>query len=372
MIGSPADIPFEKMPQRSGDYRLFRGLRPESLYPIVQGYKDTASVGMRVNFSDPLQLNRANVSLGWSPGDLPSEERVHLDAEYRRYDWRGRVSLNRADFYDLFGPTKTSRKGYVVGVGHKTTLIFDEPRRLELDLEGSFSGSLDQLPEYQNVPVQVDQLISFEGRLAYTDVRNSLGNVDDETGRRWSVVGQADLVDGTTFPKLRGTFDRGWAGPAAHSSVWVRASAGIAQGDRSDPFANFFFGGFGNNYVDRGDEKRYREYYSFPGLTLNEIPGRNFVKTTVEWNLPPVRFRRAGTPGFHATWVRPALFVGGLATNLDSDAARQRAGNAGAQIDVRFSVLSALDLTVSFGAAAAFRDGARPAGEGMISLKILR
>ena len=64
--------------------------------------------------------------------------------------------------------------------------------------------------------------------------------------------------------------------------------------------------------------------YSFPGAELNEIGGRNFVKSTIEWNLPPWRFRRAGTPGFYATWMRPAVFVDGLATNLDAPSCAAR------------------------------------------------
>ena len=41
---------------------------------------------------------------------------------------RGR--WNGADFYDLFGPVQTGRKGYVFEAGHLNTLVFDEPRRL--------------------------------------------------------------------------------------------------------------------------------------------------------------------------------------------------------------------------------------------------
>ena len=32
----------------------------------------------------------------------------------------------------------------------------------------------------------------------------------------------------------------------------------------------------------------------FPALELNEVGGRNFVKSMLEWNLPPLRFRRVG------------------------------------------------------------------------------
>ena len=90
-----------------------------------------------------------------------------------------------------------------------------------------------------------------------------------------------------------------------------RAARPVAQAahDRAQPFANFFFGGFGNNYVDRGEEKRYREYYAFPGAQLNQLGGRNFLKSMVELNLPPWRFRHAGTPGLHGTWMRPATAV---------------------------------------------------------------
>ena len=125
--------------------------------------------------------------------------------------------------------------------------------------------------------------------------------MDDEGGRRWSAVVRSDYVDGTVVPKIYATYDKGLPLHVGHSSVWSRSAAGFSTGSRESPFANFFFGGFGNNYVDRLDEKRYREWSSFPGAELNEIAGRNFVKSTVEWNAPPWRFRRAGIPGFYAT-----------------------------------------------------------------------
>jgi hypothetical protein len=373
MLGSPAAIPLETLSRRTHKYRLAGGLRRDSFYPVLQGYKDTQAVGMRINFSDPLQLNRASATLSYSPaGDLESSERLHVAAEYQRFDWRARVHWNDADFYDLFGPTKTGRKGYLIGAGRKTTLIFDEPRRLDLDIGGELSGNLDRLPEYQNVPVAVDRLLTLEAHLTYSDVRNSLGNVDDETGRKWSMALNGQFVESTVVPLMYGTYDRGVALPAGHSSLWFRGAAGFSTGHRDDPFANFFFGGFGNNWVDYRDEKRYRALLSFPGAEINEIGGRNFAKGTVEVNLPPWRFRRAGTPAFYASWARPAFFVGGLVTNVDATDARRVAANIGAQLDFRFGLLSALDMTISTGVAAALEDGYRPRREAMFSVKILR
>jgi hypothetical protein len=370
-VGSPARIPFDDMPKKESIYHLAGGLRRESIYPILQGYKDWAAVGVRVNLSDRLQLNRLAISASVSPG-APGSEAAHVEGAYDRYDWRVRAAYNHADFYDLFGPTETSRKGYFALVGHRSALIFDEPRHLDLDLSGGIAGNLDRLPEYQNVPVDVDHLYDFEAKLIYTDVRRSLGYVDDEVGNRWSVIVNGQVVDGSPIPKFYGTYDRGIGLALGHSSVWLRSAAGYSPRDREQPFANFFFGGFGNNYVDHADEKRYREYYAFPGAELNEIGGRNFVKSTLEWNLPPWRFRRAGTPGFYATWLRPAVFAGGLVTNMDNADFRHTLANLGGQVDVRLSMLSALDLTLSAGGAVAVEDGHAPRREAMISLKILR
>ncbi len=372
-VGSPLTIPYDSLKKEIKPYGLIGNLRPESIYPIVQGYKDTAAVGVRMNFSDAVRLNRASLIASVTPGqDLPDSERIHVKAEYERYDWRGYAELNNADFYDLFGPTKVGRKGYVLGVGHTSTLIYDEPRRLELDLDGNFSGNLDRLPEYQNVPVDVDRLTTLEATLKFADVRNSLGSVDDEIGVKWNVNAQGYVVDGSFIPRFRADYHRGLALPLGHSSVWFRESAGFSPRDRSQPFANFFFGGFGNNYVDHEDEKRYREYYAFPGAGLNEIGGRNYLKSTVELNLPPWRFQRAGKPGFYTTWMRPALFVTGLATDMDDKDVRRSAIDAGGQLDFRFTVLSVLDMTLSVGGAIAFEDGHQPRREAMISLKILR
>jgi hypothetical protein len=372
-VGSPLSIQYEALQKKQEPYGVLSRLGLESWFPIVQGYKDSAAIGARVNLSDPVGLNRASLSASYSPaGDLPATERVHLAAEYERYDWRGRVELNNADFYDLVGPTKTSRKGYVASLGRSHTFLFDDPRRLALDLDASLSGNLDQLPEYQNVPVDITHLGEFEAKLGYRDLRSSLGNVDVETGVAWNAVAQASLVDRAFVARFRADYDRGLALPLPHSSIWFRESGGFSPQNPAQPFANFFFGGFGNNYVDHGAEKRYREYYSLPGAELNEIGGRNFLKSMVEVNLPPLRFLHVGSPGFFIPWMRPAVFVTGLATNLDDASTRHVVFNGGGQLDFHVSMMSALDLTLSIGGAMAFENGEAPRREVMISLKVLR
>jgi hypothetical protein len=171
---------------------------------------------------------------------------------------------------------------------------------------------------------------------------------------------------------LYGTYDVGVPVGARHSSVWLRSAAGFSPNDVDNKFANFYFGGFGNNYVDYRTEKRYREFYAFPGLKLNEQGGRNFAKTMVELNLPPWRYSRLGWPGFYLTWMRPAVFAGVLGTNLDRPSIRRVTTDVGAQLDFRFTFLSNLDMTLSIGGAVAFEQGIGPRREAMISLRVLR
>ena len=124
--------------------------------------------------------------------------------------------------------------------------------------------------------------------------------------------------------------------------------------------------------MDHLAEKRYREYYALPGAALNEIGGRNFAKTAVEWNLPPLRFARVGTPGFYLTWMRPAIFAGSLVANMDSDRLRRTVTHVGGQLDFRLNMLSMLDLTLSVGGAVAYDRATDPRREAMGSLKFLR
>jgi hypothetical protein len=374
MVPPPSSVPYDTLPKATGTYKLAGGMSLESLYPIVQGYKDTAAVGARVNYSDPLQLNRLTFIGSYSPaGDLASSERVHLKAEYQRYDWKFRAQLNNADFYDLIGPTKVGRKGFVVGAGYRRPLIYDEPIALNLEVDASYSGNLDRLPGYQNVEVDVTSLASAHARLSYSHVRSSLGKVDDEKGVKASVTVAADYVNSTLVPGAYATGDLGFS-LGGHASLWLRNAGGFSPADPDDPFANFYFGGFRNNWIDRGDEKRYRDFLSLPGAEIDEVAGRNFAKSMLEFNLPPLRFSRAGVPDFYLTWMRPAVFVTGLLTNLDDPSRRRAVANIGAQLDFQFSLMGALDMTLSVGAAVAAENGSRlqRSPEYMLSLKVLR
>lgn len=164
--------------------------------------------------------------------------------------------------------------------------------------------------------------------------------------------------------------DVGFALPWKHSSIWLYSAAGFADGDRLNPLASFYFGGFGNNYVDNSEIKRYREYYSLPGLDIDEVSAKKFAKTILEWNLPPKRFREVGTPGLFFSWLRPALFFGVLWADPGETYSR-KVSTAGAQIDLHFTLGHRHPMTLSIGYAISQESGNPHENEWMLSLKVL-
>jgi hypothetical protein len=177
-------------------------------------------------------------------------------------------------------------------------------------------------------------------------------------------------VNDDFYTKGTGELHAGFLTPLDHSSIWLRGAAGYSRGQRDDSFASFYFGGFGNNYVDHQEVKRYRDVGRFPGVEIDQIAGTRFARLTTEWTLPPVRFRRVGIPLLYCTYARPAVFSTVLVTDY-GDTARRTAVNVGGQIDFRLVIFSTLESTLSIGGAAADTEGADAQTEFMISLKIL-
>jgi len=370
-------INLDSITTSTGTYRSMSHLRLDGAYPIVEGYRDATgnyavAGGVRMNFSDRVGTTGLDLSASWSPGQaLASDEQVHLSAVFRHWNWRISAGLNPADFYDLFGPTLTSRAGYGLGVQYHGTLLYDTPRNLGYTLQLAGYGGLKTLPEYQGVAAPYHSMLSFSGNLAYESLRRSLGAVDDEMGTTWGVTLRSNYANGR-FARLNFDASKGVLLPLDHSSLWFRASAGSAlAGVRNDPFASFYFGGFGNNWVDHRAIRQFRDTEAFPGIDINAVGGSNYGRVQVEWTSPPLRFRRAGTPSFYLRWADLSLFTTGLVTDIDDDTIRRDLASVGAQIDLRLVTLSHLDSTFSFGFATAWGRNLSPNSALMFSFKIM-
>ncbi len=360
------------------DYTARANFKLDNAYPVVEGYQDALgldapAVGMRFNFSDRIGATGLELTSSYSPDTrLPSDERLHVRAVFRHWNWKISAALNRADFYDLFGPTKASRRGYSVGVQYSNNIFTDGPTALSYTLNAATFGNLAILPEFQDVASSFSKLTSFSADLAYKSMRRSLGAIDDELGTTWSTAVRGNAVNGDLFPRVSMDASKGFLLPLDHSSLWFRASAGSSvDSDRAEPFARFYFGGFANNWVDYRSPKQFRGVESFPGLEINQVSGATYGKAQIEWNSPPLRFRSAGIPSAYLRWAGLSLFASGLVTDFDVAAEQRTVQSVGAQVDLRMITISHLESTISLGYAVAKGQGIPLRNAWMLSFKLM-
>ncbi|MBY0489677.1 MAG: hypothetical protein K2R93_07520 [Gemmatimonadaceae bacterium] len=369
-------------PQPTADsarpYRARENFGLNNAYPVVEGYQNAQRVlavapGVRFNFADRVGATNLEFTSSYSPdGRLAADERLHLRAVFRHWNWKLTGALNRADFYDLLGPTKVSRKGYAFGAQYGRSLRIDGPTSYGYTVQAATYGNLAILPEFQGVSTSYKQLSTLAGDFSYKSLRKSLGAIEDEVGLTWSTAVRSSLVNGDLYPRATLDIAKGMLLPLNHSSLWFRGSAGTRlAGDRTQPFARFYFGGFANNWVDYRAIKQFRNAESFPGLDINTVSGATYAKAQVEWVSPPLRFRHVGVPSAYLRWANLSLFGTSLTTDFSETAARRSYRSAGAQVDLRVVTLSNLDSTISFGFAMAAGSGIPYRRATMISFKIL-
>jgi hypothetical protein len=368
-VGSPAKVPLDQLITARGTYDPFKRMRFDAHYPIMSGYDQKAAFGYYFHLADPLQFRQLSASLAVSPYGVDGGERLHADVEYQTPNWKLAYWHNHSDFYDIFGPVLRSRKGDAFIADYTRPLIYDPPRQLDVFGSAAAYFGLKTLPGAQNI-ASPKELRSAEIGLKYTNTTKSLGGVDHEKGFEGRIVAGSDQAQGEWFPRLYGGLSVGTALPWHNSSAWLYSWAGMVGGQRNSPLAAYYFGAFRNNYVDNRPEKRYREMESFPGFEIDEIEARKFARVTGEVNLPPIRFAEVGTPAFYLSYVRPALFAGGMLTQQPEGGSRHYA-DVGAQLDLNFTVALRLPMIFSVGAAAGFDNDGYRKTEWLASLKIM-
>jgi hypothetical protein len=301
-------------------------------------------------------MNSFTTTVAVSPDQrIPDDERAHARFEYRNYPYTLFGWYNGTDFYDLFGPTRTSRRGYSLGARYEGFFIDENPTELKYSLNLTGYAGLRTLPNAQNILATSSRMLTGIVTLDYNRLSGTIGAVEAEKGLQWKLAAFGTYVPSAFFRKLFGEATIGGLLPIDHSSVWLRNSVGYSFGERSESAANFYFGGFGNNWVDYRSSNRYRQFSSFPGLELNAAGGTNFIKNVLEWDLPPLRFRRLGIPSIYCNWTRLAFFGSSLVTNIDSAKYRSNVLNAGAQINFQLVIFSSFTSTLSCGYAMAWQ-----------------
>ena len=390
-VPTAEDIDIEAMTINEGTYIPKKQLKLNYAYPIITGYKDFIGIGYKLNLSDPLSFQEWDIAFAYTPTtwtnpitsdsiglELQNDETFHfsLRGKSGKYSWH--ASYNGADFYDLFGPTKVSRKGIIAGFNYDQSLIWNPPQKLDLGLGLSGFYGLEGSPFFQNLEsdgFENNFYLTLNASLTYSNRKISLGAVDYEKGMLTSVRTLGALSAGNLYPTIIGTFDYGFQLPINHFSIWLRSAAGNAFSNSANPFTRFGFAAFGNNYIDHGSFRKFRGPFSFPGLRYDAdvtIVSKEFFKGMAEFVLPPIRFKKLGTLNLYSNWIQPTVFssvltygnpTGGIASFV----------NFGTQIDMRIVLFSLWSSTFSVGYAQAYdlNDTSSQFDEWMISLKIL-
>ena len=366
----PSKINIDSLQVVEKRYRPVGEIKLANAYPIIQGYKEFIAYGYRLNFMDPMGLNSFNLKLSFSPNDnLPNKQMAHLSAEYNYWNWSFTGSYNYADFYDLFGPTKFSRAGYSFSTRYYKLINRFTPQKTDFYIKLTAYGDLETLPNYQNIASDYRSLYIGTMNFHKSYLRKSLGAIEPEQGYDWNVYAYTSFAKQTFSPQLINNFDLGFLLPLRNSSLWFRTSLGQSFGEPDKSNSFFYFGGFGNNYLDYRSAQQYREMTSFPGMEIDAISALNYGKLSTEVNFKPIRFRRIGFKGLYSTYARFTMFGMGMITNVANDQPQLNYYSSGVQLDFEVVLFSLLKSTLSFGFSRAY--GAMlPSDQFMVSLKL--
>lgn len=367
-------------------YKPLRELHFQGSYIDISGFTDrkawnsvTPVLGYHVTLSDPVGFNTLNLEVGASPWSHNAwKNRFHAAAAWRSFRWNVSAAWNKPDFYDLFGPTRSSRKGYQVGVAYEYSNSIQSPFAWQWGFSVNAYGDMDELPLYQDVEVDegIKSFQTLSAHIGASKVRASLGGIQAEQGYMWDISGYTYLADGKLFPALTATLDEGVLLPfMRNTSGWLRMAVGQNFGDAASSLGNEYFGGFRNNYVDNGRIYRYRSVNAMPGAKINTIEAHSFCKATGEINFQPMRFRNLGFLCLYPTYAQLSVFASDLAVNPWGNGRFNNFVNVGAQVNFEVVLFNYLKTTWSVGYARLFSQSSsglqRSSGEWMLSLKLL-
>jgi hypothetical protein len=84
-----------------------------------------------------------------------------------------------------------------------------------------------------------------------------------------------------------------------------------------------------------------------------------------------MRFESVGSPSFYLRHLRSAIFAGAMLTDIGSSRYEEFYSSFGVQLDLAFTIVHRLPMTLSIGFARGYVDGDKVDDEFMFSLKIL-
>ncbi|MCQ2113875.1 MAG: hypothetical protein MJY52_02285 [Bacteroidaceae bacterium] len=381
--GQLKDITFGQVYDSVKIYKPLKELKFQGAYPDISGFVDrrawnnmTPVLGYHIDFYDPLSLASLNVFLGtsaWSNNDW--KNKFHVSAELKWWNWRLKAAWNPTNFYDLFGPLRSSRKGYYAQLSYNRTYSLQSPFHWSYGWSVAHYGDLDALPLYQEIAVD-DGITSFQTASFYitgSKTRSSLGAIVEEEGYSWDLSAYTYLADGKFFPSINATWAQGTLLPfGRNNSGWLRATVGQSFGDSDSSLGNDYFGGFRNNYVDNGSVNRFKTTNAMPGASIDQIQAHTYAKVLGDVSFCPIRFNNVGGIQCYPNFIQFNVFAADLMTDLWGCDHKYKSNyvSVGAQMNTQLVLFTHMRSTLSIGYARVFSNELNR-GEFMISLKLL-
>ena len=375
------EISFSSIYDSISVYKPLARLRFTGAYPEVSGFRDTESwnevtpvVGYHLAFEDPLGIHSLDLSLGISPwSHNRAENQYHAEANWKYRTWRATASWNPTSFYDLFGPTQRSRKGWQATIGYDWSMTAIGPVSTSWGFELGAYGRMDALPLYQDVSAEISHFQTLSAYFSQSKKNASLGATMAESGWGYQLSGYAYYAGKEFMPTLKLAGEKGWLMPFLRNTcLWLREDLGQSFGSGQSVFGNTYFGGFGNNWVDYGRTNRYRDRTSMAGAEINTLSAHSFSKTGAELSLQPIRFRNTGFLNLYPTYTQCHIFCGHLFSNPWGRGERGNYTNLGIQLNTEVALFTYLKTTWSIGYAHIWdnRTGSNR-GAWLLSLKLL-
>ena len=333
----PSTVDDEKLITPKGPYVPLRNLALANAYPVLQGYKNYVGIGYHFNFEDPLSFASLGITAAYTP-TATCRATSAATSTSPATTWAGaaRCRGTARTSTTCSVPTKRSRKGYAAKLGYDWIADLRRAAHARCSFSTSpITTRSTRCRARRTSTTDFTRLIDRRGR-APLHRRAAL----DRRGRRregrrrgrWSCNGQ---------PRQR----RDHAAGPRHARLRLRAADPelvdlAAQRRRRAPTA--IATTYGRELLLRRLRQQLRRRQVRSSATASTTRSRVSASTRsagsiscARWSSGTCRrcvFESVGTPAFHLTWLRPAVFATALWTDpAQLDAAqelreRRRAG----------------------------------------------
>lgn len=372
-LASAADPAAPAADDASRDYHPLRNLHFHSIIPVVTGFQSQIAAGIFTHITDPLYEHNLTVEAAVTPKkENRAQPRFHFKSTYEyRHQYKLGIEHNAPDFYDLFSDRKRGMIGNKFTAAYNRFIKYDVPHQIKHDTEIALYTGIQAIND--NL-VRVSRPDFFVGQsvVSSTNLRRAIGSVDSEEGTEWNITAMFFGVDprhdlqvvGGVHAELGYFFPWVWD----HNVLHLKLYGGIRHTRPDLSIGRYYFGGFGNRFLESARERQYRSMFRLPGIPIYSLDGDRFIKGMVEHDLPPIRPGKLFLGEHYLNHISLAWYAQGLW--LRSPQADVW-GDVGGQIDLVFKHWFNLESTLSLGVAQAWSAQGN-SHEWFISFKLLK